>query len=402
MPDTYDSSQIRVLKGLEGVRKRPGMYIGGVDSKALHHMVQEIVDNSIDEAMAGFSSRVDVRLYDDGSVEVKDDGRGIPVDMHKGEKLSAATVALTVLHAGGKFGGPGSPYKSSGGLHGVGASVVNALSTKLELTIEREGGMFTQSFSQGKFKEPLKRVGNSKRHGTAIRFWPDGSIFETVEFDPAVIRERLQNAAFLTPGLTLTFTDVEGHTDTYFSEHFGEIVSFMAGDAYGAPISDLIEGHRTVDTDKGPVEVFVAMRWYAAEEHMFAGYANGVATPWGGTHESGFRAALLRAVNYYGQTNNLLKESLTAEDVREGLVSAIAVRLHDPAFEGQTKEKLLNTEASGATNTVSYQALSTFFEENPNQAKAIIAQPLETLDVPVLTGLIGKEGFQGGVVLYVA
>lgn len=374
MADKYDQSQIRVLKGLEAVRLRPGMYIGGVDSKALHHLIWEIVDNSIDEAMAGFATKVDVRLYPDGSVEVKDNGRGIPVDMHKGEKMSAATVAMTILHAGGKFGGSGSPYKTTGGLHGVGASVVNALSKKLFLVIERDGGIYAQEFAQGKFKEPLKQTGASKRHGTTIRFWPDDTIFETTTFDPDIIRARLQTSAFLTPGITLTFTDPEGHTFTYFNETFGEIIEFMAGDEYGTPISDRIDGHREVETDKGPVEVFVAMRWYTGADHLFAGYANGVSTPWGGSHEAGFRTALLRAVNHYGQSNNLLKESLTAEDVREGLVSAVAVRLHEPSFEGQTKEKLLNSEASGAANTVSYQALSTFFEENPSQAKAIVTR----------------------------
>ena len=373
----YAASEIRVLKGLEAVRLRPGMYIGGTDSKALHHLVQEIVDNSIDEAMAGFASQINVRLFPDGSIEVKDNGRGIPVDMHEGEKMAAATVALTVLHAGGKFGGENSPYKTTGGLHGVGASVVNALSSRLDLTIERDGGVYTQTFAAGIFTEPLKRTGNSKRHGTTIRFWPDATIFETVEFNPDLLRERLQNAAFLNPGIELTFTDAENNTTSYFNEAFGEIIEFMAKDNFGTPISNRIDAHRTVDTDKGPVEVFLAMRWYNASEHLFSGYANGVSTPWGGSHEAGFRTALLRAINVYGQNNNLLKEALTAEDVREGLVSAIAVRLHEPSFEGQTKEKLLNSEANGAVNTVCYQALGTFFEENPSQAKVIIGRALQ-------------------------
>lgn len=373
----YSASQIKVLKGLEAVRKRPGMYIGGTDARALHHMIWEIVDNSIDEGMAGFADHIDVTLFEDGSIEVRDNGRGIPVEMHKGEKMSAATVAMTMLHAGGKWNDEDSPYKQSGGLHGVGASVVNALSTRLDLTIERDGGTFFQTFSQGKFKEALKRTGNSKRHGTTIRFWPDPTIFETTEFDPEIIRERLNLSAFLTPGMTLTFTNVKEPTNTYFSETFGGIIDFMAKQSYGRPLSDLIEAHREVTTEKGNVEVFAALRWYESAENKFAGFANGVSTPWGGTHEAGFRSALLRAVNYYGQNNNLLKEPLTSEDVREGLLSAIAVRLHDPSFEGQTKEKLNNSEASGAANTVVYQALSTFFEEHPTQAKAIVLRALQ-------------------------
>lgn len=383
MSAAYDQSQIRVLKGLEAVRLRPGMYIGGRDSKALHHLIWEIVDNSVDEAMAGHARRIRVTRFLDGSIEVADDGRGIPVDLHATEKISAATVALTVLHAGGKFGSDGA-YKQAGGLHGVGASVVNALSSRLDLTIDRDGARWQQTFTCGTYRKAIQKIGASSTHGTTIRFWPDATIFETTTFDSAIIRTHLQNTAYLNPGLTLEYhderPDAEPEITIFQSASFGEILDPLAADA-GKPISDRIDGQRIVPTEKNgmteEIAVFLALRWYDADRYVFSGFANGIATPWGGTHEAGFRSALLRAMNVYGTKNGLLKEPLTAEDVREGLFAAIAVRLRDPSFEGQTKEKLLNSEVSGAVNTVVYQTLSTFFEEHPSQTKAIVQRALQ-------------------------
>jgi DNA gyrase subunit B len=371
-PD-YSASQIRVLKGLEGPRMRPGMYIGDTGTKGFHHLLWEIVDNSIDEAMAGYCTRIDVALWKDGSVEVRDNGRGIPVDLHPTEKISAATVAMTVLHAGGKF--DSSAYKTAGGLHGVGASVVNALSRKLELTVKRDGFVWRQAFKDGGHPlAAIKKGEATKEHGTATRFWPDPLIFtdETLAFDEELIRNRLKKASYLNPGLAISFK-IEGQpAETFKSDAFAEILDFLAGPEFGEPLTKAVEIHRAVETDRGNVEVFAALQWRNSDEHVFSSFCNNIETPWGGTHESGFRTALLRVINFYGQGNGSIKEPLTAEDVREGLVSAVAVRVVSPNFEGQTKEKLSNPEASGAVNTAVYQALQKHFEENPGQAKIII------------------------------
>lgn len=372
----YDGSSIRVLKGLEAVRKRPGMYIGDTESRGFHHLLTEIYDNSIDEALAGHATTVTVTLHVDGSASVRDDGRGIPVDPHPTEKLPAATVAMTVLHAGGKF--EGAAYKTSGGLHGVGASVVNALSTKLEMTISRDGFTWEQTFKDGgKPAFKLRQGKPTKAHGTYIRFWPDATIFtDTTRFDPAIVRDRLKISSFLNPGLTLVFVDESAKTsETFRANDFAESLAYLAKGS-GTPITPVISARKSVATEKGDVEVFLALRYFDADETLVATYANNIATALGGTHEAGFRSALLRAINAYAQNNALVKDALAADDVREGLVAAIAVRLGEPRFEAQTKERLANTEANGAVSSTTYQTLASFFEENPGVAKTIVQKAI--------------------------
>lgn len=373
---TYDGSSIRVLKGLEAVRKRPGMYIGDTETRGFHHLLTEIYDNSIDEALAGHATIVVVTLHADGSASVEDDGRGIPVDMHPTEKMPAATVAMTVLHAGGKF--EGAAYKTSGGLHGVGASVVNALSSKLEMTIQRDGFIWEQTFRDGGRPVARLRQGKPTRaHGTTIRFWPDTTIFTDISrFDPAIVRDRLRVSSFLNPGLALTFVDEAAKTrEDFRAGDFAEILSYLIT-TKATPLSPPISTRKSVATDKGDVEVFLALRYVDADETIVATYANNIATALGGTHEAGFRSALLRAINTYAQNNSLVKDALTADDVREGLVAAIAVRLGEPRFEAQTKERLANSEANGAVSSTTYQMLASFFEENPSVAKAIVQKAI--------------------------
>ncbi|GAC1441948.1 MAG: DNA topoisomerase (ATP-hydrolyzing) subunit B [Vulcanimicrobiaceae bacterium] len=372
----YDGSSIRVLKGLEAVRKRPGMYVGDTESRGFHHLLTEIYDNSIDEALAGHATLVTVTLHADGSASVEDDGRGIPVDMHPTEKLPAATVAMTVLHAGGKF--EGAAYKTSGGLHGVGASVVNALSSKLDMTIARDGFVWDQTFRDGgKPVTALRRGKPTRTHGTRIRFWPDATIFTDVaRFDPAIVRDRLRVSSFLNPGLALAFVDEADKTsETFRANDFAEILGYLTT-ASAPPLVPAISTRKSVATEKGDVEVFLALRYVDADETIVATYANNIATALGGTHEAGFRSGLLRAINTYAQNNALVKEPLAADDVREGLVAAIAVRLGEPRFEAQTKERLANSEANGAVASTTYQMLASFFEENPTVAKTIVAKAM--------------------------
>ncbi len=368
---SYDASAIRVLKGLEAVRKRPGMYIGDVESRGFHHLLTEIYDNSIDEVLAGHATEIVVTLHADGSASVKDDGRGIPVDPHPTEKLAAATVAMTTLHAGGKF--DSGAYKTAGGLHGVGASVVNALSGRLEMTIWRDGYAWEQRFSAGKPDFKLRAGKPSRLHGTSIRFWPDPTIFPDVKgFDPALVRDRLRVSSFLNPGLAIVFVvEKAGTSETFRAADFSQSLDFL-GKSLGTPLTPVISARKSVSTEKGDVEVFVALRYYDRDESAVATFANNIATGLGGTHEAGFRAALLRAINAYAQNNNLVKEAMTADDVREGLVAAIAVRLADPRFEAQTKERLASSEANGAVSSTTYQMMASFFEENPGVAKVIV------------------------------
>ena len=384
-PGAYDASKIKTLKGLEAVRKRPGMYIGDTGFKGFHHCLWEIVDNSVDEAMAGFCDRIEVTLHQDGSASVADNGRGIPVDIKQDDdrspKRSAAEIVLTELHAGGKFDNEGGgAYKTSGGLHGVGASVVNALSTRLLLDIERDGYHWMQEFENGGTpKAPLARGAASKRHGTTLRFWPDMSIFEAEEgedplvFDPQVVAKSLSTRAHLNPGLQIVFRDERsGEEKTWKAESFAEILDDLAPPVEGGvgPLS----AQGVVATSAGDVEVMVAMRLQPNRVRVIGAYANNIVTPDGGTHEAGFRAALLKAFNTYAQANGLVKEPLTADDVQEGLVAAVAVRITEPKFSGQTKEKLANSECMGAVNSVTYQMLSKFFEENPKVAKTLVAR----------------------------
>ena len=382
-PDKYDGSQIKVLEGLEAVRKRPGMYIGDTGIKGYHHCLWEIVDNSIDEHMAGHCNRIEVTLHKDGSASVKDNGRGIPVDIHPTEGISAATVVMTVLHAGGKFENETgqSAYKTSGGLHGVGASVVNALSSKFELTIERDGGQFFQRFSGGgKPEAPLNQIGSSNSHGTSVRFWLDATIFRAEEDEPIPIFEHetisksLSTRAHLNPGLHVLFTDeIAGNASEWKADSFMEILDVIS-DNKSTPVLPSLSATETVSTKSGNVDVMVAFRIHAERNCIISSFANNIITRQGGTHEAGFRTALLRAYNKYADDNKLTKEPFTAEDVREGLVAAISVRLTEPRFSGQTKESLANTECSGAVNTVTYQTINRFFEENPKIAKAAIAR----------------------------
>jgi len=372
----YDGSSIRVLRGLEAVRKRPGMYIGDTETRGFHHLLTEIYDNSIDEALAGHATTVTVTLHSDGSASVEDDGRGIPVDVHPTEKLPAATVAMTVLHAGGKF--EGTAYKTSGGLHGVGASVVNALSSRLDMTIWRDGFVWEQTFRDGGKPVARLRQGKPTRvHGTRIRFWPDRGIFTDItRFDPALVRDRLRVSSFLNPSLSLAFVDEAAKTTEHFrASDFAEILDYLAN-ARVPVLSPTIATRKTVATDKGDVEVFLAVRYVDADETIVATYANNIATALGGTHEAGFRSGLLRAINAYALNNALVKEALGADDVREGLVAAIAVRLAEPRFEAQTKERLANSEANGAVSSTTYQMLANYFEENPSVARAIVQKAM--------------------------
>lgn len=382
-PAAYDGSQIKVLRGLEAVRKRPGMYIGDTAKRGFHHCVWEILDNSIDEHLGGHCDRIEVRVHVDGSVSVKDNGRGIPVDMHPEEKVSTATVVMTILHAGGKFENETgeSAYKTSGGLHGVGASVVNALSSRFEMSIERDGGQYFQAFADGGHPvEKLKRVGSSSSHGTTIRFWPDLTIFKAEEgegelaFDDAVITQSLSTRAHLNPGLQITYTDERtGKASEWKADTFAEILDVVSTN-HNPPVLRALSAHQKVATGQGEVEVMIAFRVHAERPSTIVSFANGVSTPNGGSHDAGFRAALLRAYNKYAADNALSKEGFVAEDVREGLTAAISVRLTEPRFSGQTKDKLANTECNGAVSTVTYQTIMKFFEENPKDAKAAVAR----------------------------
>jgi DNA gyrase subunit B len=380
-PTVYDGSQIKVLRGLEAVRKRPGMYIGDTGARGFHHMAWEILDNSIDEHLGGHCDRIEVRVHSDGSISVKDNGRGIPVDMHPEEKISAATLVVTQLHAGGKFENETgeSAYKTSGGLHGVGASVVNALSTRFEMTIERDGGQFFQAFENGGNPvEKLKRIGNSSAHGTTVRFWPDHTIFRPEEgdgdlsFEHAIITQSLSTRAHLNPGLLITYTDERtGQASEWKAETFAEILDVVSSNR-NAPVLQTLSTQQKVGTKEGEVEVMLAFRVHAERPSTIVSFANGVSTPNGGTHDAGFRSALLRAYNKYADDNKLTKEPFIAEDVREGLIAAVSVRLTEPRFSGQTKDKLANTEVNGAVSSATYQLLTKFFEENPKEAKTAI------------------------------
>ncbi|TAL65870.1 MAG: DNA gyrase subunit B [Burkholderiaceae bacterium] len=377
----YSGSQVKVLRGLEAVRKRPGMYIGDTGLKGLHHALWEILDNSVDEHLGGFCDRIEVRLYADGSASVKDNGRGIPVDIHPEEKISAATVVMTILHAGGKFENESgtSAYKTSGGLHGVGASVVNALSSRFEMTIERDGGKYFQAFENGgKPVEALKRVGDSAAHGTTIRFWPDMTIFqpedgeEALSYRAEIVTKSLSTRAHLNPGLLITFSDERtGVASEWKAESFAEILDVVS-DNRSTPVLQTLSASQSVETAHGPVEVMVAFRVHGERSSTILSFANNIITPAGGSHDAGFRSALLRAYNKYADDNKLSKEPFIAEDVREGLVAAISVRLTEPRFAGQTKDKLANSECSGAVSTVTYQLITRFFEENPKEAKAAV------------------------------
>jgi len=369
----YDAEQIQVLEGLEAVRRRPGMYIGTTDVAGLHHLIWEVVDNSIDEAMAGYCKNIVVTLHKDGSASVSDDGRGIPVDKHSKTGKSALETVLTVLHAGGKFGGGG--YKVSGGLHGVGVSVVNALSTRLEAEVLRDGKRYVQSYDMGVAKEEIKVDGTSDHTGTMIRFWADEKVFETIEFDFQTIVNRMRQQAYLTKGVSIKVIDErQGEPDKYRFYFEGGIMSYVRHLNKGKePIGEVIYLER--EADEGLIEI--AMQYTQSfQEHVFT-FANTIHTPEGGMHLTGFKSALTRVINTYGRANGFIKEkdvNLVSEDVREGLTVVISVKLADPQFEGQTKSKLGNPEMRTAVETVFGEAFSEYLEENPNEGKNIFGK----------------------------
>jgi DNA gyrase subunit B len=370
---SYDAGSITVLEGLEAVRKRPGMYIGSTGPRGLHHLVQEVVDNSVDEALAGFATDIFVTLMADGGVRVTDDGRGIPVDEHPVEHRSALEVIMTTLHAGGKF--DSNSYAVSGGLHGVGISVVNALSTNLTVEVRRDGFTWTQSYQIGDPTGPVTRGEPSDEHGTTTLFWPDSSIFETTEWSYETLSRRMQEMAFLNKGLAITITDERNPDDIREDryQYAGGIADFVR---YINATKDPV--HSSVidfEEDGDGISVEIAMQWTAAFTESVHTFANVINTAEGGTHEEGFRAALTSIVNKYAKDQKLLKEkdeNLSGEDVREGLTAIISVKLADPQFEGQTKTKLGNTEAKSFVQKATNDHLRDWFDRNPGEAKDII------------------------------
>jgi len=374
--EKYDASSIKVLEGLDAVRKRPAMYVGSTASPGLHHLVYEVVDNSIDEALAGFCKEILVTLHIDNSVTVEDDGRGIPVDMHPTEKVSAAEVVLTKLHAGGKF--EHSAYKVSGGLHGVGVSCVNALSEELDMEIRRDGKVYHQRYKRGTPEKPLEQTGKTDKRGTKIWFKPDSEIFETVEYSFDILSNRLRELSFLNKGIKIQIKDERSEKQHVF-QYEGGIVSFVEHlnqrktPLHPKPIYFLAEKDQTV--------VEIALQWNDSYAESIFSFANNINTHDGGTHVSGFKSALTRTCNGYLTKNNLLKdlkeEGLEGEDVREGLAAVISVKLPDPQFEGQTKGKLGNSEIEGLVKSVVSEKLSGYFEENPSVAKKIATKLLE-------------------------
>ncbi len=380
--ENYEADQIQVLEGLEAVRKRPGMYIGSTGPRGLHHLVYEIVDNGIDEALAGFCDKIEVKILPDNVICVIDNGRGIPVGKHPKMGIPAATVVYTVLHAGGKFGGGG--YKVSGGLHGVGASVVNALSEWLEIEIYKDGDIYTQRFERGNIKTNLEIVGKTDKTGTLVRFKPDAEIFkETTEFDFEILKTRLREQAFLNAGIHIQISD-ERDPDNIIYENFcyeGGISSFVEylnkKKAVELVHPDIIHFSTVADDDQATAEV--AMQYNDSYNELILSFANNIHTTDGGTHEEGFKRSLTRVMNDYARKYNLLKDSdknLTGDDVREGLTVVISIKVKDAQFEGQTKAKLGNTEISGLVSNMMNDKLSTYLEENPATARAIFDKAL--------------------------
>jgi DNA gyrase subunit B len=375
--DSYGAKDITVLEGLEAVRKRPGMYIGSTGPRGLHHLVYEVVDNSVDEALAGHCDSVKVVLHPNNSCTVEDNGRGIPVETMEKEGRPAAEVVLTVLHAGGKFG-DGGGYKVSGGLHGVGVSVVNALSERLHLEISRDGHVWSQDYERGKPQNDLTKGETTKDHGTRITFLPDLEIFEEIEFDFQTLAERLRETAFLTRGLKIELIDERGATNSVTFQYEGGIEDFVRH-----LNENKDELHRKVIFFEGKEEigeVELAMQWNSSYQESIFSFANNINTHEGGTHLSGFRAALTRTLNAYARNKGLLKEkddNLAGEDVREGLTAVISVKLHDPQFEGQTKTKLGNPPIKGLVEETVNRKLAEYLEENPGDARRIISKAID-------------------------
>lgn len=393
--EEYGAGAIQVLEGLEAVRKRPGMYIGSTGPRGLHHLVYEIVDNSVDEALAGYCDVIDVTILEDGAVRVIDNGRGIPVDPHSSDpNKSTVEVVLTVLHAGGKFGGGG--YAVSGGLHGVGSSVVNALSTRFEVEVSRQGFTWNMSFATGVPNAPLAQGAATDETGTTITFWPSAEIFETIEFDYETLRTRFQQMAFLNKGLRIKLTDLRPqeqvenqdgelvtpeprHDEFMYEKGIEDYVRYLNSAKRAEIVNEEIISFESEDTTR-QIAAEVAMQWTTAYTESVHTYANTINTHEGGTHEEGFRAALTTLVNRYAREKNLLREkddNLSGDDVREGLTAVISVKLGEPQFEGQTKTKLGNTEAKAFVQKVVGDQLGDWFERNPNSAKEIIRKAIQ-------------------------
>ncbi len=392
----YGADAIQVLEGLEAVRKRPGMYIGSTGERGLHHLVYEIVDNSVDEALAGYCDTITVTILEDGAIRVVDNGRGIPVDMHKTEGKSTVEVVLTVLHAGGKFGGGG--YAVSGGLHGVGSSVVNALSTRLDVEVRRQGHVWRQSFRDGGVPQaPLSEDEATEETGTTITFWPDASIFETTDFDYDTLRTRFQQTAFLNKGLPITLSDLRASSayvvdgedgqavekqpfdDFHYERGLVDYVEYLNKIRKAEVVNDEIIEVESEDTERH-ISLELAMQWTTSYTENVFTFANTINTHEGGTHEEGFRAAMTTYINKYAREKGLLKEkddNLTGEDIREGLTAVISVKLSEPQFEGQTKTKLGNTEAKAFVQKVVGDQLTDWLDRNPAQAKRVIMKAID-------------------------
>lgn len=371
----YTAESIKVLKGLEAVRKRPAMYIGSTGPDGLHHLVYEVVDNSIDEALGGFCTKIDVKIHVDCSVTVIDDGRGIPVGMHKKEKKHAAEVVMTTLHSGGKF--DAKSYQVSGGLHGVGVSVVNALAERLDLEIKRDGGVYTQSYERGKPVTKLKKIGKTKKTGTKVTFSPDGDVFESKEFNFEILSQRLRELSFLNKGLKISIVD-ERTDKMHEFQYKGGIKEFV----------QYLNQNKTAlnpkpiyfESTKDGVVVEMALQYNTSYSENIFSFVNNINTTEGGTHLIGFKTALTRSINNYANANNLikdLKQNLTGDDTREGLCTVLSLKVKNPQFEGQTKTKLGNSEVKGIVESVVNEELSIFFEENPTSSKKIILKILD-------------------------
>ena len=371
----YDASQIQVLEGLEAVRKRPGMYIGSTSASGLHHLVYEIVDNSIDEALAGFCTAVEVVIEPGNIIRVSDNGRGIPVDIQEQTGKSALEVVFTVLHAGGKFGGGG--YKVSGGLHGVGASVVNALSEWLEVEVHKEGKRYGMKFARGEITQPIRVLGDTIRHGTTVRFKPDPEMFDDVVYDYDTLHTRMREQAFLNAGLAIDIRDErEGMQQRDILCYEGGIREFVAYlNKHKAPIHDDVI---YLSGSKGDAIAEIALQYNDGYNETLVSFANDIHTPEGGMHETGFKTALTRVINAYGQKNNIIKgeDKVSGEDVREGIAAVISVKLPEAQFEGQTKQKLGNAYIRTLVDSIVNDQLTTYFEEHPQTAKAVLEKAM--------------------------
>jgi DNA gyrase subunit B len=379
--DNYGADQIQILEGLEAVRKRPGMYIGSTGPRGLHHLVYEVVDNSVDEALAGYCDTIDIWIRADGSMRVRDNGRGIPVDLNKQENKSTVEVVMTILHAGGKFGGGG--YAVSGGLHGVGISVVNALSSEIDTEVRRQGHVWRMSFENGVPTGPLEKGESTNETGTQQTFWPSAETFESVEFDYETLRARFQQMAFLNKGLRITITDERGEEDVVESYMYErglvDYVEYLNKTKKVELIHPDVIAFESEDNDR-KISLEVAMQWTNGYTESVHTYANTINTHEGGTHEEGFRAALTTLVNKYAREKNIIKEkdeNLSGDDVREGLTAVISVKLTEPQFEGQTKTKLGNTEAKAFVQRVAGQQLGDWFDRNPTQARDVIRKAIQ-------------------------